>query len=294
VHYVAGSACDSRSVDDALNGIDEAYHLAAMPGMWTSNKDDFVAANCHSAEVMLAAVRRHRVRRLLHCSTESILFGRAPSAEPITEETQTTLDEMPGAYTRSKKAAEELALRAAAEGTPVVVANPTMPIGPHDYELTPPTAMIRHFLHRRIQVHISSTMNIVDVRDVAAGLTLVMERGQIGQRYILGGENTSLIHLLEIMAHIAGRASLRLRIPTSLASAMATIMEFVADHVNQKAPAATVEGVEIARRLRALSSEKARRELGYAPRPLHEALSSTICWLKTGRIISEKIPPSHV
>jgi dihydroflavonol-4-reductase len=266
-----------------MNGIDEVYHLAAIPSMWTMNKQDFVAANYLSTKVMLAAAREHRITRFLHCSTESILFGRAQSEDLITEETQISMDEMPGVYTRSKKAAEDLALRAAAEGVPVVIANPTMPIGPHDYELTPPTAMIRHFLHRRIQLHVDFIANIVDVRDVAAGLILAMKLGQVGQRYILGGENTSLRHLLELMARVTGGANLRLRLPTPLAMAIAAMMEFVADHVNRRPPPATTEGVKIARCSRPLSSERARRELGYTMRPLQDALSETICWLETGR-----------
>src|SRR5205823_11889310 len=173
VQFVAGSARDPCTVVEALNGIDEVYHLAALPGMWTPNKQEFVAANYLATEVMLAAARQNGVARFLHCSTESILFGRA-KAGVITEETQTSIDEMPGIYTRSKKAAEELALRAAAQGVPLVIANPTMPIGPHDYELTPPTAMIRHFLHRRLQFHVDFVVNLVDVRDLAAGLILVM------------------------------------------------------------------------------------------------------------------------
>jgi dihydroflavonol-4-reductase len=284
VQYVAGSACDPHTVDEALNGIDEVYHLAAMPGMWTPNKQDFVAANCLSTEVMLAAAQQHGIARFLHCSTESVLFGRAASENLITEETQTSMDEMPGVYTRSKKAAEDLALRAAAEGVPVVIANPTMPIGPHDYELTPPTTMIRHFLHHRIQVYVDFVINIVDVRDAAAGLILAMELGQVGQRYIFGGENTSLRRLLELMSRATGRANLRLCLPTTLAMAMAAMMEFVADHASRRPPLATMEGVEIARRSRPLSSEKARRELGYTVRPLKDALSETICWLETSRI----------
>ena len=178
VQYAAGSACDPRVVDEALYGVDEIYHLAAMPGMWTPKKKDFDVSNRFSTETMLTAARKHGVARFLHCSTEFILFGRERSAGVITEEMQTSANEMAGVYTRSKKAAEELALQAAVEGVPVVIANPTMPIGPHDYELTPPTAMIWHFVCRRIQVHINAVMNIVDVRDVAAGLILVMERGR--------------------------------------------------------------------------------------------------------------------
>ncbi len=190
---------------------------------------------------------------------------------------------MAGAYTRSKKAAEELALQAASDGAPVVIANPTMPIGPHDYELTPPTEMIRYFLRRRLQLYVDAVLNIVDVRDVAAGLILVMERGRIGERYILGGENLRLRHLLEMISHISGNTAVRAPLPMPIASAIAATMELIAARAGRP-PSATAEGVEIARRSRVLSSDKARRELGYTTRSLKVALSETISWLKTSHI----------
>jgi dihydroflavonol-4-reductase len=252
VQFLAGSASDPQMVATAVAGIDEIYHLAAMPGMWTRNKQDFDLTNRVATEIMITAARKQGVARFLHCSTESVLFpsgGITP--ELITEETKTSMEEMPGAYTRSKKAAEELALQASAEGLPVVVANPTMPIGPHGYELTPPTAMIRHFVGRSIRFHVHGVMNIVDVRDVASGLVLVMERGQIGQRYNLGGENTSLARLLDLIARLSGHVGRRICLPRSVASGVAAIMEFAADHWSHRPPLATVEGIEIAHRLEA-------------------------------------------
>jgi dihydroflavonol-4-reductase len=281
VQYTRGSACDPRTVDAALAGVAEVYHLAALPGMWAAKRQDFDIANRLATKVLLAAARKHAVARFLHCSTESILLGRATSENEVNEEVETRADEMAGLYTRSKKAAEELALRAAAEGAPVVIANPTMPIGPHDYALTPPTAMIQYFMHRPIQLYVDAVLNIVDVRDVAAGLILVMQRGRIGERYILGGQNVRLRHLLAIISDLTGRKTLRARLPMPVATATAAIMEFIAERTNRP-PAATVEGVEIARRSRPLSSDKARAELGYEARSLRDALADTVRWLQHG------------
>jgi dihydroflavonol-4-reductase len=125
---------------------------------------------------------------VLHCSTESILFRRSPSDDSV-EDSLLTARDMPGPYTRSKMLAEQLALQAARSGFPVVIGTPTMPIGPHDHNLTPPTAMLRHFLGGRFQLYLDFIVNLVDVRDVAAGLVLAMERGQAGHRYLLGGES---------------------------------------------------------------------------------------------------------
>jgi dihydroflavonol-4-reductase len=171
---------------------------------------------------------------------------------------------------------EQQALQAAASGFPVVIANPTMPIGPHNGNLTPPTLMLQYFLKRRVQIYLDFIMNLVDVRDVAMGLLLAMERGQAGQRYILGGENISLKRLLAIISVISGRSALRIPIPAVMAQTTAAVLEFIADHVTHKMPAGTIEGVRIASLSQALSIEKARRELGYAPRPIRGALEEAV------------------
>jgi Nucleoside-diphosphate-sugar epimerases len=276
VQFVKGSVLDPAAVQQALDDVDEVYHLAALPGMWIPRKDDFHAVNFRGTEVVIDAARKRGVSRFLHCSTESILFSPSSSVPVVNEQVSTTLDEMPGAYTRSKILAEQSALQAAASGFPVVIANPTMPIGPHHGNLTPPTLMLQHFLGRRIQFYLDFTMNLVDVRDVAAGLVLAMQRGQIGHRYILGGEDISLRQLLDILSAISGREAVRVPIPAGVAQMTAAIMEFFADRVTHRLPAATVEAVRIALRSKALSIEKSRRELGYAPRPIKPALREAI------------------
>jgi dihydroflavonol-4-reductase len=276
VQFVKGSVLDPTAVQQALDDVDEVYHLAALPGMWIPRKDDFHAVNFRGTEVVIDAARKRGVPRFLHCSTESILFSPSSSVPVVNEQVSTTLDEMPGAYTRSKILAEQSALQAAASGFPVVIANPTMPIGPHHGNLTPPTLMLQHFLGRRIQFYLDFTMNLVDVRDVAAGLVLAMQRGQIGHRYILGGEDISLRQLLDILSAISGRKAVRVPIPAGVAQMTAAIMEFFADRVTHRLPAATVEAVRIALRSKALSIEKSRRELGYAPRPIEPALREAI------------------
>jgi dihydroflavonol-4-reductase len=267
---------DPELVDEALVNVEEVYHLAGLPGMWRTNKADFNAVNCRGTEVVLAAASKRRVRRLLHCSTESILFGRSTKDSVIAEHTEGALDEMPGAYTRSKLMAEQRARQAAACGAPVVIVSPTMLIGPGDRHSTPPTAMLHYFLRRRIQIYLDFVMNLVDVRDVAAGMILAMENGLHGHRYILGGQNISLKQLLRLLSSISGRSSLRIPIPGRLALATSATMEFIATHMTHRAPAATTEGVRIALQMRALSIEKSRRELGYEPRPIEPALRETI------------------
>ena len=279
VEYVSGSVLDSGLVDEALHDADEVYHLAGLPGMWLPKKGDFHAVNFQGTEVVIAAARKRGVARFLHCSTESILFRPASMQQDSGERSLLPPQAMPGLYTRSKMLAEQAATQAAAAGFPLVIGTPTMPIGPHDHNLTPPTAMLRHFLHGRVQMYLDFIVNMVDVRDVATGLILTMERGQIGHRYILGGESISLKKILKLMAAISGRSPLAIPVPGRLAEASAAVLEFISDHITHRPPSGTAEGVRIALRATELSIEKAQTELGYAPRPIEPALRDTIAYL---------------
>jgi nucleoside-diphosphate-sugar epimerase len=279
VEYVPGSVLDSALVDEALRDVDEVYHLAGLPGMWLPEKSDFHAVNFQGTEIVIAAARKRGAARFLHCSTESILFRPASLQDAANEHSLLPPEDMPGLYTRSKMLAEQSAARAAAAGFPLVIGTPTMPIGPHDHNLTPPTAMLRHFLHGRVQIYLDFIVNMVDVRDVAAGLILTMERGQIGHRYILGGESISLKKILKLMATISGRRHLSIPVPGRVAEAAAVMLEFISDHITRRPPSGTAEGVRIALRASELSIEKSRSELGYTPRPIEPTLRETVAYL---------------
>lgn len=283
VEYVVGSVLDPNQVDEALRDIAEVYHLAGLPGMWIPRKSDFYAVNCHGTEVVVTAARKRGIARFLHCSTESILFRPSPLQDAASESSLLPPREMPGHYTRSKMLAEQFAAQAAASGFPLIIGTPTMPIGPHDHNLTPPTAMLRHFLSGRIQLYLDFIVNLVDVRDVAVGLILAMEHGQIGHRYILGGESFSLKKILQLMATISGRRHVSIPVPGRVAEISAAMLEFISDHVTHRPPTGTAEGVRIALRATELSIEKAQHELGYAPRPIEPTLRDTIAYLLGGR-----------
>ncbi|MFL6816159.1 MAG: NAD-dependent epimerase/dehydratase family protein [Bradyrhizobium sp.] len=278
VEYVAGSVLDPSVVDVCLRDVDQVYHLAALPGMWVPTKTDFHAVNCRGTKIVISAARKRGVAKLLHCSTESILFRRSPS-DDVAQDSLSAARDMPGPYTRSKMLAEQLALQAARSGFPVVIGTPTMPIGPHDHNLTPPTAMLRHFLGGRFQLYLDFIVNLVDVRDVAAGLVLAMERGQAGHRYVLGGESIRLKKILRLVTAIRGRSRLHMPVPGGVAKTAAAVLEFISDHVTRRPPSGTAEGVRIALRATGLSSKKAERELGYTARPVEPALRETLTYL---------------
>jgi nucleoside-diphosphate-sugar epimerase len=284
VEYIAGSVLDRPLVDLALRDVDQVYHLAGLPGMWVPKKSEFHAVNCRGTETVISAARDHGVARFLHCSTESILFR--PSRSPGGENEHSLLppQEMPGLYTRSKMLAEQFAADAAASGFPLVIGTPTMPIGPHDHNLTPPTAMLRQFLNGRIRLYLDFIVNLVDVRDVATGLVLAMEHGRVGHRYILGSESIPLRKILQLMATISGRRQMSVAVPGRMAEWAAGALELISDHVTHRPPSGTAEGVRIALRATELSIEKARSELGYSPRPVEPALRDTIAYLLGGHV----------
>jgi dihydroflavonol-4-reductase len=277
VDYVEGSVLDAELVRKVMVGAGEVYHLAGLPGMWKKDRTEFHAVNYVGTEIVLAAARSLGVQRFLHCSTESILFHIADGDEVEAEEASLLVECMPGPYTRSKMLADRLALDAAASGLHVVVGCPTMPIGPHDHNLTPPTAMLQHFLGGGLlQPYLDFIVNMVDVRDAALGLMLAMEKGRAGHRYIIGGDSLPLGQVLALVAAASRRRKFFIPVPGQLAELAASIIEFKADYLTRRQPAATVEGVRIARAATALSIEKARRELGYAPRSIEPVLHETI------------------
>jgi dihydroflavonol-4-reductase len=273
--FLKGSVLDPAKVREAMSGVEEVYHLAALPGMWVPQKQDFHTVNCLGTEVVIAAARHRGVSRLLHCSTESICFSASHKVRFVTEHVSTTLEQMPGAYTRSKLIAEQRALEAAASGFPVVIASPTMPIG-NDRSLTPPALMLQHFMKQRIQFYLDFVVNLVDVQDVAEGMMLAMLRGRRGERYVLGSENISLKKLLAILAIRSGRKTVRIPVSAGSAQMIAAAVEFIANYATHRPPTATVEGVRIALWSKPLSIEKSRRELGYSPRPIGPALERAI------------------
>jgi dihydroflavonol-4-reductase len=277
VDYVKGSVLDAHLVQQSMTGIDEVYHLAGHPGMWKRDREEFYSINFKGTENVLDAARNRGIARFLHCSTESILFRSLQPDHIPAEDAALSADDMPGPYTRSKMLADQLVLRSASSGFPVIVACPTMPIGVHDHSHTPPTAMLRHFIAGGpLHFYLDFVVNLVDVRDVALGLALAMERGQAGNRYVLGGDSLPLGRVLALMTAISGRRKVFLPIPGRLAELAASVIEFKANYITGRTPSATVEGVRIARRASALSIEKARRDLGYAPRPVEPVLQETI------------------
>jgi dihydroflavonol-4-reductase len=282
VDQVIGSITDPAVVARAVQACERVFHLAANPNLWAPDPKSFDAVNHQGTRRMLEAAQKAGVQRFVYTSTESILKSyRAPKQSVralIDESVRLTLEDMPGPYCRSKFLAEEAAREAAAGGLPVVIVNPTMPIGPGDTLLTPPSKMILGFLNGETPAYLNCEFNLVDARDVAAGQILAADQGRVGERYILGNVNLSLGELLAELHRLTGLRMPRTRIPYALALASAVVSEGIAV-VTKKPPIAPLTGVRLARTSMAFDCSKARNELGWSCRSLEQSLRDAIDWM---------------
>ena len=293
VEMLQGSITDRPLGARALDGVDELYHVAGNPHLWTRRKSDYWLTHVVGTRTVLEEAERAGVPRIVYTSTESILKRprHMPAHEPVDEKVEPEATDMPGVYCLSKLFGEREALAAAGRGLPVVVVNPTLPIGPGDHNLTPPTKMLLGFLNGRMPAYLECRFNLVDVRDVARGHLLAASRGRIGERYILGHENLTLSQLLNMIEELTGLAMPRRRIPYAMAYAVAAASEFLADHVLHRPPTAPLCGVRLAVSPMMFDCSKAVRELGLPQTPIRVALADAIAWLAERRELRRPLRP---
>jgi dihydroflavonol-4-reductase len=271
---VRGDLRDLESVERAVHGCDEVYHVAADYRLWVLDEASMYAANLGGTRNLLAASKRFGVKKIVHTSTVGAL---GIGADKIgREDTPVTLEDMVGPYKRSKFLAEQVALEAAREGLPVVIVNPSTPIGALDYKPTPTGRIIVEFLNRRMPAFMETGLNLVCVEDVARGHLLAAERGRIGEKYILGGENLTFQMMLQRLAAISGMPAPRMKIPYAVAFGFALGAEAVARTVTHRAPRASLTEVRMARKKMFFDSAKARAELGYEAAPIDDGLARAI------------------
>jgi dihydroflavonol-4-reductase len=278
-----------EGLDEALGGSRFVYHLAANPNLWAPDRAEFDAVNHRGTVHVLDAALAAGAERILHTSTESILT-RAAADGPIDEDVRIEESDAVGPYCLSKLRAENYAMKLAREGKPVVVANPTMPVGPGDRGGSPPTRLIRDFCRGAIPAVLDCTLNLIDVRDVALGLTRVLEVGRPGKRYLLGGTNLTLVELFDLLSELTGRPAPRRRVPYALGLAFAHASEFWADHVSGRPPQASVTGLKLARRLMHFDARRSLRELDLTPRSIQESLADAVDWLRAGNRVAAMKP----
>lgn len=276
---------DRDAVAPAMKDARFVYHLAANPNLWTRRRGEFTRVNFHGTLHVLDAALAAGAERVLHCSTESILT-RADQSSAINEHQNVTIRDAIGPYCRSKYRAERYAMQLAQQGKPVIVVNPTLPVGPGDAGLSPPTRMILDCALGKRSAYLDADLNLIDVRDVAAGMTLAMAKGVPGRRYLLGAENWSVKRVFDFVADRVGVPRPTWEVPYGLALAAAYVGEFVADVVTGRPPAATVTGVKLAGRSMMFDATASLRELGLTPRPVEDALRECLADLR----ISGELP----
>jgi dihydroflavonol-4-reductase len=279
IELVRADIRDRAAVAAALAGGRWVYHLAANPNLWARDRSEFDAVNHRGTIHVLDAALAAGAERVLHTSTESILTC-ARNSGPIAEDVAVALADAVGPYCRSKLRAENEALARARAGQPVVVANPTMPVGPGDRGLSPPTRLIRDFCRGQLPARMDCTLNLIDVRDVALGLIRTMERGRPGRRYLLGGENLTLLAMLGQLSALTGVPVPRWRVPYALGLAVAAFSELWADHVTGRPPKATLTGVRLTRRAMHFDPSRSLAELDLQPRPVRQSLADAVAWLE--------------
>ena len=274
---VAGDLRDSKSLERAVAGCAVVYHVAADYRLWAKDPSELYRSNVEGTRNLLQAARDAGVERVVYTSTVGCIG--MPDDRPGDEDSEVSLEEMAGAYKRSKFQAEQVAMEFARAGLPVVIVNPTAPIGDHDFKPTPTGKIVVDYLKGDLPAFVDTGLNLVDVEDTAEGHLLACERGKSGQRYILGCENLTLQQILARLAAISGGKAPRWRIPYAVAYAAGLASTGWANLTGQE-PRAPIDGVKMARKKMFVSLDKAKRDLGFNPRPVDGALKRAVDWFR--------------
>jgi dihydroflavonol-4-reductase len=288
IELVGADIRDRAAVARATRGCRHVYHLAADPNLWRRDVREYDAINHQGALNVIRAALDNGAERVLHTSTESILTSSDPSAYTSAdlvggsvEELELEESDMLGPYCVSKFRADRAARRMAEEGAPVILVCPTLPVGPGDRSLTPPTRMSVAFCRGELPAYVNCRLNLVDARDVAQGMIAAIRKGRPGRRYLLGGHNRELADWLAALGAEVGRAPPRWRVPYAAALAVAWCSEQWASYVSGKMPMATVTGVRLTRRSMFFDAAPSLSELGLAPRPVEDSARDAVAWYRS-------------
>lgn len=278
VEQVEGDLLDPASLRAALADCRQLYHVAAYYALWAKDPSIFYDVNVTGTRNVLTAARLSGIERTVYCSTIGAI-GLPAGGGLGTEETPVSLDQMAGHYKRSKYLAEQEVLALVKEGLPVVIVNPSAPVGAGDVKPTPTGQVIVDFMKGRMPAYIETGMNIVDVDDVAAGHLLAMQRGRQGERYILGCKNLMLKEVFDILSRLTGVKAPSVRLPRSLVLPLAYANQWMAQ-VTGHPPRIPLEGVRMAKYRMHYDCSKALRELAIPQTPPEAALEKAVRWFR--------------
>jgi dihydroflavonol-4-reductase len=278
VERVEGDLRNQDSLRHALTGCRQLYHIAAHYALWAKDPSIFYDVNVTGTKTLLEAARDVGTERIVYCSTIGAI-GIPPEGGLGTEETPVVFEQMAGHYKRSKYLAEQEVLKLARAGLPVVIVNPSAPVGIGDVKPTPTGQVIVDFMKGRMPAYIETGMNIVDVDDVATGHLLAMEKGRIGERYILGSANLMLREVLEILSRLTGVKAPTIKLPRVAILPLAYLNQWLANFTGQP-PRIPLEGVKMAKYKMHYDCSKAIRELGFPQTPPEVALEKAVKWFR--------------
>ncbi len=285
---VPGDLRDQVSLERAAAGCGLVFHVAADYRLWARDPRELYQSNVDGTRNLLAAARQAGVERVVYTSTVGCIG--IPHGGIGDETSPVSLADMVGDYKRSKFLAEQVALECAAGGFPVVIVNPTAPIGDHDVKPTPTGQMVLDFLRGAMPAVIDTGLNVVDARDTAAGHLLACERGRPGERYILGSENLTLLGIMQKLAVMTGLPAPRWRIPHAVAYAAGLASTGWA-RCTGRPPRVPLNGVRMARKKMWVSHAKAAQELGFQPGPAETALGRAAEWFQKNGYIAGYVAP---
>ncbi len=277
VETVTGDLRDRASLDRAVQGCELLFHVAADYRLWARHPEELYRSNVDGTRNLFEAARAAGIQRAVYTSTVGCIG--IPPGGIGDEDTPVSLADMAGPYKRSKFQAEQVALQFARDGFPVVIVNPTAPIGDHDVKPTPTGKIVADFLAGAMPAFIDTGLNVVDARDTAEGHWLACQHGRVGQRYILGSENLTLAEILRKLARITGRKAPTVRLPYAVAWCAGACSTAWAQ-ITGIAPRVPLDAVRMARKKMWVSHEKAARDLGFHPGPADVALARAVAWFE--------------
>ena len=277
IEVVEGDLRDADSLKRAVNNCKTLFHVAADYRLWIPDPDNMYKTNVDGTRHLIIAATEAGLEKIIYTSSVATL-GINKNGTPSDETTPVAVEDMIGHYKRSKFLAEEEVTRLVKDiSSPVVIVNPSTPVGPRDIKPTPTGKIVLDTIRQRMPAYVDTGLNIVHVDDVARGHLLALEKGDIGQRYILGGDNMTLASILEYICITQNMAPPTIKLPHNLVIPIAWFMERIAD-ITHKEPRATVDSVRMSRKIMFFSSEKAKEKLGYLSRPGVEGLRDAVDW----------------
>jgi dihydroflavonol-4-reductase len=279
IEVAIGDLRDRPSLDQALDGCDVLFHAAASYTFWARNPGVVYETNVQGTENILTAALARGIKKIVYTSTESTI-GMDKNGCLGCEQIDAKDSDLPGDYKKSKYLAEKLGRKMCRAGLPLVVVNPTVPVGPYDVKPTPTGQFIVDFLNGRMPAYVNTGLNLVNVEDVARGHILALEKGRVGERYILGNRNLTYREIMGILEEITHIKAPRLKIPIWLALGTAYTNEFFSGTILRRQPRIPVAAVMAARRFRHFDCSKAISELGLPQTPVEEALEKAVRWFR--------------